>query len=105
MQAVLEVAGLPASSLEASAAFYSDHLDQVRVLLENPDMTVLAIVLPSAGPDHDDWRRTLARDLAREHAPKRANVVGGDDHFATAMLLDYLKDAPGVTGHYLAAHE
>ena len=104
MQVVLKVAGLPESSVEASAAFFADHFDEARALLAKAETTALAIVLPSAGPDHDDWRRTLARDMARAQSPKRVNVVGGDAEAATA-LLDYLKDAPGVTGQYLAAHE
>lgn len=105
MQAVLEVEGLPDSSIEASAALYFDHLEKARAMLARDGVTALAIVLPAAGPDHNDWRRTLARDLARVHTPKRVNVIGGDGEAATAPLLDYLRDAPGVTGQYLVAHE
>ncbi len=54
--------------------------------------------MPAAPYDHADWRRAVARDLARAYAPKRVNVVGGNDLAAT---LDYLAGAPGVTGQYL----
>ena len=105
MQAVLEIKALPQSSLEASAVFHHDYTAKARALLEAPETTALAITLPAAGPDHDDWRRTLARDLARGYTPKRVNVVGGEGEEAIGPLVDYLKDAPGVTGQYLAAHD
>ena len=105
MQAVLTVEELPESGIEASTAFVADHLDTARAMLAVPDTFALVIVLPSAGTDHDDWRRTVARDLARAHTPKRVNVVGASDPEAARELLAYLRDAPGVTGQYLAAHE
>jgi hypothetical protein len=105
MQAVLEIEELPTSGLDASAAFHANHLDKARALLDEPQTTALAIVLPAAGPDHDDWRRTLARDLARAATPKRVNVIGGSDRGAIDETLAYLRDAPGVTGQYLATHE
>lgn len=105
MQAVLVIEELPERSLEAGAAFYADHLQSARTLLDDGATTSLVIALPAAGPDHDDWRRTLARDLARAAAPKRANVVGGGDGRAKNDMMEYLRDAPGVTGQYLAAHE
>lgn len=105
MQAVLEIAQLPQSGLEANAAFFKLHLSAAVQLLEKAGTKALAIVLPAAGPDHDDWRRTLARDLARAHAPKRVNIVGADEPHAASAMLAYLGDAPGVTGQYLAAHD
>ena len=105
MQAVLEIKALPQSSLEASAVFHHEFTAKARALLEAPETTALAITLPKAGHDHDDWRRTLARDLARAYTPKRVNVVGGEGEEAISPLIDYLEDAPGVTGQYLAAHE
>lgn len=105
MQAVLSIDIRTDSGFEASTAFHAEHVDAVRKALAQPDTTALAIVMPDAGPDHDDWRRALARDLARAHTPKRVNVVGAGDKQACEAMLTYLADAPGVTGQYLAAHE
>lgn len=105
MQKVLEIGGLPDGGLAASAAFYREFLEDAEALLAETDTDALAILLPAAGPDHDDWRQTLARDLARAHTPKRVNVVGADEDGVKSDLLAYLRDAPGVTGHYLAGHE
>ncbi len=105
VQVVLEFTIRTGSGIEASAEFYSEHLDAVRQALADRNTTAVAIALPDAGPDHDDWRRTLARDLARAHTPKRVNVVGASADKAREAMLTYLADAPGVTGQYLAAHE
>jgi len=105
MLAVLEIAQLPQNSLDASAAFMQTHLAEAAELLKKPETDALAIVLPTAGSDHDDWRRSAARDLARAYAPQRVNIIGASTAEKVAPLLAYLRDAPGVTGQYLAAHE
>ena len=102
VQQVLTIKVLPESGLEASAAFMSEHLEAARELLAADQTTSLVIALPKAAFDHDDWRDTLARDLARRYAPKRVNVVGGE---APDALITYLEGASGVTGQYLATHE
>ena len=104
MQAVLVIDSLPEGAVDAARAFYDQHLDGVQKAMEG-DGSALAIVLPTAPRDHDDWRRALARDLARAHAPKRVNVVGTSDETRCETMLAYLRDAPGVTGQYLAGHE
>lgn len=104
MQVILRSGPLPDGAIEAAAACYRDLLPQAQVLLAGEN-EALAIVLPAAPADHDDWRRALARDLARAHAPRRVNVVGAGDSGAEEDLLAFLGDAPGVTGQYLAAHE
>lgn len=96
-QAVLDCSALPEDALGAAARFHAKYLPQVAGMLE--DAEALVIILPAAPYDHADWRRALARDLARVHTPKRVNVVGGNDVAAT---LEYLANAPGVTGQYLA---
>jgi hypothetical protein len=35
----------------------------------------------------------------------RCNLVAAASAESEAALLDYLEGAPGITGHYLAAHE
>ena len=98
-QAVLRIDTLPTAALEAAAAFHARHVARATDALGEAD--ALAIVLPPAPSNHDDWRRAAARDLARAHTPKRVNIVAGDDEAAIAATLDYLERAPGVTGHYL----
>jgi hypothetical protein len=105
MQRQLEVGLLPDSAMDAAGAFMAFHLEPARAMLADPDCSALAIILPTAGHDHRDWRLALARDLAREAAPKRVNVVAGPPGEALAASLRFLSDAPGVTGHYLVCHE
>ncbi|MFL0357079.1 Rossmann fold domain-containing protein [Erythrobacter sp. GH1-10] len=104
MQRVLAVTSLPDSAIEASAAFFADYLLEARSILREGESDALAIILPPAPRDHDDWRRALARDLARESAPKRVNVIGGAGEGLDETLA-YLGNAPGVTGQYCPLHE
>lgn len=101
MQVVLTVEALPDAPLAASAAVFERHLEEAETMLAGEGVTALAIVLPRAGTDHDDWRLALARDLARGHAPQRVNVVGGGDEKARGETLAYLADAHGITGQYI----
>ncbi|BDI60670.1 Rossmann fold domain-containing protein [Qipengyuania nanhaisediminis] len=105
VQAVLAITGLPESGLDASAAFHHEHLARVEECLAQGDLAALVLALAPAGPDHDDWRRALARDLARAHKPVRVNVVAGDEGEARDAIIAFLETAPGVTGQYLVAHE
>ncbi len=105
MQQVQRIAELPTEPLEASAAYFAQHLDVALRELDQSKTSGLVVILPSAGPDHDDWRRSLARDLARKSAPKRANVIGVMTEDAEEAMLVYLRNAPGITGQYLAAHD
>lgn len=101
----LEVGSLPDAALDAAGAFMAFHLETARALLNEADCTALAIIMPPAPHDHTDWRRALARDLAREAAPKRVNVVAGIPGEACKSVLRFLANAPGVTGQYLSCHE
>lgn len=105
MQQRLEVGALPDSPLDAATAFMALYLPQARRLIESDGASAIAIILPPAGKAHSDWRRALARDLAREVAPKRANVVAANASEGLAQVLQFLSDAQGVTGHYCEAHE
>jgi hypothetical protein len=105
VQRQIEVSRLPDAALDAATAFMALHLEAARALLAAPDTTALAIVLPPAAHDHRDWRLALARDLAREVAPKRVNIVSGHPGDRVAAALRFLADAPGVTGQYLVCHE
>lgn len=105
MQQRLDVGTLPDQPLDAATAFMALYLPQARVLIEDPYTTALAIIFPPANKVHRDWRRALARDLAREYAPKRANVVAASPGEALAQVLQFLSDAPGLTGHYCETHE
>ncbi|OGS49971.1 MAG: hypothetical protein A3J40_03550 [Erythrobacter sp. RIFCSPHIGHO2_12_FULL_63_10] len=103
MQEVIRLAALPASALDAAAEFHSLHLPRLREMLRSAES--LVVVLPPAPRDHADWRRAAARDLAREAAPMRVNVIAGGGEAPIAAMLAYLEGAPGVTGQYLTAHE
>ena len=105
MQRLLEIGLLPERALDAQTAFIALHLEAARALLAEPETTALAIILPPAAHDHRDWRLALARDLAREAAPKRVNLVAGHPGEARNAILRFLADAPGVTGQYLVCHE
>ncbi|MBU7581024.1 MAG: hypothetical protein KAF27_11250 [Porphyrobacter sp.] len=105
MQRQLETGLLPDAPLDAATAFMALHLEAARALLADPATTALAILLPPAAHDHRDWRLALARDLAREAAPSRVNVVAGLPGEARDATLGFLANAPGVTGQYLVCHE
>lgn len=104
VQAELRIQTLPQGPLDAAAAFHRDYLEAARSALQD-DAQSLAIILPAASVDHDDWRRAIARDMAREYAPRRVNLLSGADSEAVSVMLAYLRDAPGVTGQYLALHD
>lgn len=104
MQAVLTIDRLPDCEIEAAASFHTHWLEAARAALSD-ETDSLVIVLSSAPTSHDDWRRTVARDLARAHAPKRVNIVSAPDAATLDAMLSYLMDAPGVTGQYLPGHE
>lgn len=104
MQAVLTIEDLPGNALDAASAFYAEHMPRAQEQLAG-GVAALVIALPFAPFDHDSWRRALARDLARTHAPQRVNVIGANDEANRDCLLSYVSDAPGITGQYLAAHE
>lgn len=104
VQAELRVEVLPPAPLDAAAEFHRAQLDHARELITGENDS-LAIILPAAPKGHDDWRRALARDLARAYAPKRVNVLGGSDAAAISDMLAYLRDAPGITGQYLPLHD
>ena len=87
-------------ALDAASAFHANALPQVlQRASATPDS--IAVVLPPAPYDHADWRRAVARDLARRCAPVRVNLVAGSDRDGTDAACAYLARAHGVTGHYL----
>ena len=99
MQEVLRIDPLPDSPLEAAARFRAEYLLKVQDLLADSESVV--VILAEADSRHTDWRRSTARDLAREFAPKRVNIVSSGNETRIAATCDYLKRAPGITGQYL----
>ncbi|NNC60498.1 MAG: hypothetical protein HKO05_10975 [Erythrobacter sp.] len=99
-QAVIDCGKLPDRATEASAEFYTEWLPRIELALRDTDDD-LVLLLPHAAYDHDDWRRAVARDLARAFAPCRVNVIGGGDAPSQEATIAYLENAPGVTGQYL----
>lgn len=96
---------LPNSAVEAAADFHQRFLPKATVALGADQVDLLVICFATAGHEHTDWRRAITRDLARENAPKRVNSIAADSESAAEAMLAYLRDAPGVTGQYLPAHE
>ncbi len=105
MMRQLEARLLPDAALDAAGAFMAFHLPAARALLALPECTALTIILPPAPHDHRDWRLALARDLAREAAPKRVNIVAATPGEARDAALLFLAGAPGVTGQYMVCHD
>ena len=103
--AVLQIAELPQAPLDAAMVFHAEHLSDACDVLEDDEAQLLIVQLPPAGKDHDDWRRALARDLARKYAPKRVNVISAAADETAEPLLAYLVDAPGVSGQYLPSDD
>ncbi|MEM9311778.1 MAG: Rossmann fold domain-containing protein [Pseudomonadota bacterium] len=97
--------GKTRSPLDAHAAFVAHDLALVQDTIERDAVTSLTIVLSPASSDHDSWRRAIAGDLARAYTPKRVNVAAGRTGEVLDNLLAFLRDAPGVTGHYVQAHD
>ncbi len=95
-----EIASLSSQPIAAAQAFYRECLPDILDHLAS-SRGHLCLFLPAENSDHDDWRRAAARDLAREYAPSRVNLIGGGDASARAEALAYLRDAPGITGQYL----
>lgn len=99
---VLRVERLPAPASDAAAAFHATWLRQAREMLDSSGADGdLVIVMARANFEHDGWRRAAVQSLAREAAPRRVNLVGGDDPRAIEATIAYLSAAPGVTGQYL----
>lgn len=98
--AVLHIEGLPRGALDAAVAFHGEWLARAREALREDE--VLTLVFPSAAYDHRGWRLAAVQDLAREAAPKRINAVAGNDPQAIAATIEWLAQAPGITGQLLA---
>ena len=99
-QAVLRIEGLPNGALDAAARFHGEWLGKAREALGTNE--ALALVCPAAAYDHRGWRLAAVQDLAREAAPKRVNGVAGSDEQAIAATIEWLAQAPGITGQLLA---
>ncbi|MEM7702087.1 MAG: Rossmann fold domain-containing protein [Pseudomonadota bacterium] len=96
---------LPDSGLSAHAFLIEQLLPDIRAAIEADGLASLTVILPVAPSEHDAWRRALAGDLAREYAPKRVNIAAGERGKPLDTLCSFLRDAPGVTGHYVQAHD
>lgn len=93
---IIRVEGLPDEPLEAAGLFHQHWLAHVEARLAEGDVMV---AFDPADYRHRDWRRGVARDLARRQAPRRVNLVAGDDRVIAAFAA-YLETAPGITGQY-----
>lgn len=98
----IAIDNLPGSALAASGYFYSHHLAAIRQMLGQGDDAVL--LLDAADHAHNDWRKAAIAGLAREYTPARINGISGGDCTAQDRAIEYLANAPGVTGQYLPLH-
>jgi hypothetical protein len=97
---LVEARGLPASALDAAAAFHASCLPRIREAIAEGELP-LCIVFDLADHTHTAWRLATTQSLAREAAPERVNALASDDETAIDAALSYLNRAPGVTGQYL----
>lgn len=97
---IYRIAELSDAPLAAAAQFYSDHLPEVSARLKNAD--AIAIVLPQAAYDHRDWRLACVRDLARQFAPKRVNMLGAGSDHSVQQTVKFLARSAAMTGQYLS---
>lgn len=96
---VLRLDDLSADPLAAQEFVHREGLAALRTALAGGRHSVL--VLPNGTDADRDWRRALARDLARAYAPIRINIIAGGDPIAIDAAIAYLDTAEGVTGQYL----
>ena len=89
---------LPVEPLAAAGVFHQHWLPHIESLLEGGEDVMVA--LGSADHTHREWRLAVAAGLARAHAPRRINIVAGEQE-ALDAIERYLSDAPGLTGQYL----
>lgn len=92
------VDGLPDDPLAAAGVFHQHWLAYVEDVLGSGEDVMLE--LPATDHTHREWRRAIVAGLARKHAPRRINMVAGEDGALDASAA-YLAAAPGVTGQYL----
>ncbi|MCB2049365.1 MAG: hypothetical protein KDE32_14240 [Novosphingobium sp.] len=97
---LLRVGALPEGALDAATAFHAEVLTQIRDSLAGTADDLVLLFAP-ASHEHHGWRLAAVQQLAREHAPRRANALESDDEAAIAAALDYCARAPGLTGQLL----
>jgi hypothetical protein len=96
--------------LDAARQFYEQTLPGVREVIEaessgGAGLKSIAFIFQAADHTHRAWRLAAVQALAREFAPGRVNAIEGDtdlSHDAIEEALNYLRDAPGITGQLLA---
>ena len=88
---------LPPEPLAAAGVFQQHWLPHVEALLSTGEDVTVA--LTPADYTHREWRRAAAAGLARANAPRRVNIVAGENAVLGAFER-YLAAAPGITGQY-----
>lgn len=94
----IEARGLPATPLDAAAAFHARIVPEARRAAGND----LVLLFDRADHTHRHWRMAAVEELAREAAPCRVNGAVGGSSGDVAAVCDFLERAPGVTGQLLA---
>ena len=99
--ASLHVGELSSDPLEAAAAFYAHVVPGIRDDFRELNDLVLVVVFEPAGHEHRAWQLAAIQELARAAAPGRVNGLVGSDEDVIRKAIDYLWEAPGVTGQLL----
>ena len=91
--------------LDSAELFYRECLPGIRRQLGNESNPCTRdgaiIVFRNGWPNHRAWRLAVIQELARESAPKRVNGIVAPDHAEIRPTVEWLTQAPGVTGQLL----
>ena len=96
----------PDEPLEAAREFHERVLPAMREVIADylPSLKSIGFIFPLADYTHRGWRLAAVQALARDLNPVRVNAVEGDTNLAHDEIqkaLEYLQDAPGITGQLL----
>ena len=97
---VVQAKDLPDDPLDAAEAFHARVVPEIRFAIRVGDLPA-SIVVAAADYTHRGWRLAAVQALAREAAPGRVNAVTGDDERAISTTVEWLAQAPGITGQLL----
>ena len=93
---------LPDAPLDAAAEFYARWLPGIRHEARAERAELVILLFRPAAHDHRAWRLAAVQDLARDLNPARVNAVVAPDDCPPREVIDYLEQAPGVTGQLLS---
>ena len=96
------VGPLPDAPLDAAAEFCARCLPGIRHDARAAQADLVILLFKPAAHDHRAWRLAAVQDLARELNPARVNAVVAHGECPPRDVIDFLEQAPGVTGQLLS---